>query len=124
MRWTLLLLVGVVGCGGAKPLGLATTPEKSRQVIVTALDAWKNGQTRDDLKNLSPPVYFQDDDLYRGRKLVDYQLEGEPRVLGTGLSYVVRLTLQNGTAQPATRKVAFRVVTEPNIAITREDGKL
>ncbi len=123
MRWTLLLLVGLVGCGGIQPLGLATTPEKSRQVIVAALDAWKHGQTRDDLTKQSPPVYFQDDDLYRGRKLVDYKLEGEPKVLGTGLSYVVSLTIQNGSASPATRKVAFRVVTEPNIAITREDGK-
>jgi hypothetical protein len=116
--------MGVVGCGGAKPLSLATTPEKSRQVIVSALDAWKNGQTREDLKKLSPPVYFQDDDLYRGRKLIDYKLEGAPKQLGTGLSYVVSLTIQNGSTPPATRKVAFRVVTEPNIAITREDGKL
>jgi hypothetical protein len=119
-----MILLGVVGCGGgANPLGPATTPEKSRQVIVAALDAWKNGQTRDDLHKQSPPVYFQDDDLYRGRRLIDYKLEGEPRERGTGLSYVVRLTLQNGSAPAATRRVAFRVVTEPNIAITREDGK-
>ena len=40
-----------------------------------------------------PSIIFQDDDLNRGTKLVDYKIEGEGQVHGTGYSYVVALTL-------------------------------
>jgi hypothetical protein len=117
-----LLALAVAGCGGdPPPLDMATTPEQSREALVAALDAWKGGASREALAAKTPPVNFIDDALMKKHKLLDYKLEGEPKVVGTGITYVVTLTTQDGERSPATRKLAYRVVTTPNIAISKED---
>lgn len=126
MRLTLIPLAAAAllaaGCGGdSKSLGMATTPEASREALTAALDGWKAGETREALAGRSPPVHLGDDDFTRGYKLQTYKVEGEPKVVGTGLSYVVTLSML-AKDQPATRKVAYRVVTTPQWAVTREDG--
>jgi hypothetical protein len=126
MRLSVLLLItpAVVlagGCSDPQPPGLATTPEESRKVLVSILDAWKAGQTRGDLRDRSPPIYFSDEAMDRGRKLVDYTIDGDGVPMGTGLRYEVTLTLQEGDRPPATRKVAYRVVTRPNVSVSKED---
>src|SRR5262249_15014301 len=123
----ILLLAGALaltGCAGdPKPLAMAGTPESSRSALVAALDAWKAGKSFQDLVGQSPSLIFQDDDLNRGTKLLDYQVEGNGQPRGTGYSYVVTLTLQDksGAKPPARKKVAYTAVTEPNHAVTRED---
>jgi len=117
-------LLASVGCSGeAQPLAMATTPERSREVLILGFDAWKSGTTQKDLAKQSPPLFLGDDDYYRGWKLVDYKIDGEPKVVGTGIAYVLSLTiLEPGKSAPTTKKRAYRIVTEPNIAITKEDG--
>ena len=118
-----LLALALAGCGGEPPpLAMATTPEQSRAALVAALDAWKAGVTPAELAARTPAVYLLDDACSRGAKLTDYKIEGEPKVFGTGLSYALTLTLQDGGKPPAARKVAYRVVTSPTVAISREDG--
>jgi hypothetical protein len=121
MRYTILLAaaLGMTGCGGdPKPLSMAATPESSRAALSTALDGWKAGKSFQDLVNDSPSVILQDDDLNRGVKLADYKVEGEGQPRGTGYSYIVTLTF-SGKEKP--KKVYYSVVTEPKIAVTRED---
>ncbi|MBP3955310.1 hypothetical protein J8F10_08455 [Gemmata sp. G18] len=114
--------LGLTGCGGSQALPMAATPESSRAALVAALDGWAAGQTFQELSAASPPVQFIDDDLNRGTKLLSYKIEGEPRVNGTGYSYVVTLTMQDKSgASRAPKKVAYAVVTEPKHAVTRED---
>jgi hypothetical protein len=115
--WVICLL----GCGGDenRPMAMATTPEKAKQVIEEVMEAWKSGKTKEDLRSLSPPRYLQDDDFFTGKKITNYKFIGEPKVLGTGMNFVIELTLQDGK----TKKLGYRVVTEPNIAVTREDGR-
>ena len=38
------------------------------------------------------------------------------------MTYIATLTLQDGAKAPATHKLAYRVVTDPTIAISREEG--
>lgn len=127
MRYTtlpLLAALAAAGCGGGpKSLPMAGTPESCRAALAAALDGWKAGRSYQDLAAQSPPVYFMDDDLDRGAKLLDYQVEGEGRPLGTGYSYVVTLSVQDkdGAKPPARKKVAYTAVTEPKHAVTRED---
>lgn len=118
-----LVALALAGCSSdPPPLAMATTPEQSREVLVAALDAWKGGATAQTLREKSPPVYFADDGLSRGHKLLDYKLDGEPKPVGTGMSYVVSLTTQDGAKAAATRKLVYRVVTTPNVSISKEDG--
>ena len=127
MTRTILLAAALAltagGCGDPKPLAMAGTPESSRGALTAALDGWKAGKSFQDLIGQSPSLIFQDDDLMRGTKLLDYQVEGDGKPLGTGYSYVVTLTLQDkdGAKPPAKKKVAYTAVTEPKHAVTRED---
>ena len=118
MRYTILLFaLALTGCGGdPKPLDMAATPESSRAALVTALDAWKAGKTAQELLNGDPAIIFQDDDLYQKVKLADYRIEGEGQAYGIGYSYIVALNLEGKT-----KRVYYSVVTEPKLAVTRED---
>lgn len=115
-------LLLLTGCAPPRPLGLATTPEQSRALLTASLDAWVQGRSQTALTRQSPAVYFNDDLFGLGWKLLAYRLADEPKVVGTGLSYIVTLTVQNGDKAPVNRRLAYRVVTEPNHCITREDG--
>ena len=118
-----LLAFALAGCGGdPPPLDLASTPEKSRELLVSAFDDWKAGATPGSMTAKSPPVYLNDDGFAKGAKLIDYKIEGEPKTVGTGFSYVVTLTIQDGAKPPSAKKLAYRVVTRPNNSISKEDG--
>lgn len=110
------------GCSDTAPLPMATSPEKARPAIEAAFAAWKQGKTADDLRRQSPAVVLLDDDFGRGRRLVDYRIEGDGTPRGTGLRFNVVLTLQDGGKPPVTRRLAYRVVTEPNTSVSREDS--
>jgi hypothetical protein len=114
------------GCSSDAKAPMAGTPETTRATLVVALEGWKAGKTYQDLSNQAPALYVVDDDLNRGTRLLDYQIEGEGKVLGTGYSYVVTLIVQDrdGARAPSKRKVAYTVVTEPKLAVTREDRKV
>jgi hypothetical protein len=100
---------------------MAASPDKARPALEAALTAWKGGKTPADLQAQSPPVYVKDPDFGRGRRLVDFRITSDGRPQGTGLTYDVTLTVQDGTRPPTPRSVAYRVATEPQISIFRED---
>lgn len=116
------LLLGVLGCGpGETPLDMASTPEASRAALDAGLAGWKAGDGQADLAKRQPPIHFVDPDLIGGSKLVSYEVEPNPRVVGIGYSYAVKLTVTRA-GKTRTTRVGFRVVTSPNTAITREDS--
>lgn len=111
------LALAIAGCSSEPAtLPMATTAEKSRPALEAVLNAWKAGKTADELKAMSPPLYFIDGDFVKNSKLTDFKIEGDGRPYGTGYRYDVSLTIA-GKA----KKVAYRVVTEPNTSISRED---
>lgn len=118
-----LAAVAATGCSGPKPLAMATTAEEAGAAIRTAFDAWKAGKTPADLRAQAPPVYLTDDDFNKGRKLVDYKIEGRPVPVGTGMRFVVVFTVSDGT-KTTTRRHAYRVVTDPNVSISKEDTQV
>jgi hypothetical protein len=112
----------LAGCGDPPPLAMAATPESSRKVLTTALDAWKAGKKPADLYAGSPPLLFIDDDINKpGLKLLDWQIEAEGEAKGTGYSYVVTLTQQIKDGKSRTKKSAYTAVTSPSLAVTKED---
>jgi len=114
-------LVVAAGCSGdPKPLGMATTPEAAKAALISALDSMKAGATPDDLAKKS--IYYRDDILRAGVKLVDYAIEGEPKENGTGMTFSVTLTIQSGDKPATKRKLGLRVVTDPNTSIMKEDA--
>jgi hypothetical protein len=110
------------GCSNSRPLPMAATPEKARPALEAALAAWRDGKSPADLRAGSPPVFVNDPDFARGRKLVDFKVAGDGKPFGTGLRYDVTLTVQDGSGSKAARKVAYRVATDPTTSIFREDN--
>lgn len=111
------VLLLAAGCSSdPKSLPMATSAEKSRPVLETVLNGWKAGKTAEDLKAMAPPHYFIDGDFAKGNKLTDYKIDGDGRPYGTGFRYDVTLTFAGKSS-----KVAYRVVTEPNTNVSRED---
>jgi hypothetical protein len=109
----------LAGCGSDQPLPMATTAEKARPAIEAALNAWKDGKTPDDLQKQSPAVYLLDADFKRGAKLANFTIDGDGRPYGTGYRFDVTLQLDGGKA--GGKKLAYRVVTDPTVSISRED---
>lgn len=124
--WKILglgLVSWMVGCGGQSTLDMATTPAEAKATITEALDSWKKGVTPKALSEARPPLYLQDNSFVKGTQLVDYTFENEGKVVGTGMSYIVNLKLKGeGGGEGKARRVAYRVVTKPNRAVTLEDG--
>jgi hypothetical protein len=121
-RFLPLLALLAAGCA-AEPgtLPMAATADGAKAAVHDALTAWKNGATQKDLSSRTPPVYLNDDDLVRGRKLTAFTIDGEPTPSGTGMKVETTLTLDGGGRPSATRKVPYRVVLTPQISIARED---
>lgn len=107
------------GCAGQAPLGMATNSAEARAAITLALESWKQGVSQQALAAFRQPVFMQDDAFARAKPLAGYSLEGEGKVVGTGISQIVNLSFQ-GESKP--RKVAYRVVTRPHKVVTREEG--
>jgi hypothetical protein len=113
------LALALIGCSSDPgTLPMAASAEKARPALEAALDAWKSGKTSAELKAQSPPVIFLDNDFERGVKLTAFKIESDGKPQGTGFRYDVSLTLEGGKGA---KKVAYRVVTSPNTAISRED---
>ena len=120
---SVLAWLPVVGCGGQSVLDMATTPAEARETITTALDAWQKGTSQKDLAQCNPPLYLQDPLYARGSTLQEYKLENEGKVVGTGISYIVTMKLKGDAGKDdKNRRIAYRVVTRPNKAVTLEEG--
>ena len=123
--------LALAGCGGApKSLSVAGTPESCRAALVAALDGWKQGRAYQEMAEADPPILLRDDDFFGGAKLLDYQIEGNGELRGTGYSYVVTITLQRkegkegkGDKGPTKKKLLYNAVSEPKLAVYREDRK-
>jgi hypothetical protein len=110
------------GCGGSATASRPADPERARQALHAALDAWKAGQTRDDAARLSPPIRVADEDWLAGLKLVDYRLEPGDRVIGTGLRCPVVLTLRDRRGKARKKPVLYAINTDPTLTVVRQDA--
>ncbi len=108
------------GCGGA-PAG-ASPPDaaEARQVLETALDAWKQGRVKS-LASRTPPVRLADQDQSTGRSLQAYRLAGEPEAMGPTLNFPVELTLRDRRGGSRQVSTVYQVVLSPDPTVLRND---
>jgi hypothetical protein len=116
-RFFCLLLLGVAGCSGPQPT--AADPARAKAALQTALDAWKNGDSEDSLKQRQPAVYVNEPTWRAGHQLVKYQIDSEQQ---NGLSwrYEVLLTVQAGKGQPKQQQALYSVDTDPALVVVRD----
>lgn len=116
LRVLMLVCMASVGCShSARDLSL--DQPKAREVVTTALTAWKDGKQPADLK---PGIIVGDVDWEAGKKLVSFEtLPGETND-GTNLHIPVQLTLQDQAGQESKPKATYTVGTSPVVTMIRE----
>jgi hypothetical protein len=120
-RCLLMALVPVLVIGCAKPPPEPADPDKARQVLRSALDAWQKGETPDALKARQPPIYFNDTDWQAGRRLAGYQVKEDGKHYGAQFRCSVVLSLEGDMGKRSDKPVKYLVDTHPAVVIVRDD---
>jgi len=108
-----------LGCGSSLPT--AADPERARDALRTALDAWKNGESSDALQKRSPPIYVRDLDWSDGWKLKDYRFTLDDEQYGQQRRCHIRLSLVSPKGKAAGKEVQYLVDTAPALVIVRAE---
>lgn len=126
-RWTrccagwaaaLLGVAALAGCGSSLPE--RPDPEQAKQALRTALDAWQNGESIEDLTKRTPPIYFNDPKATDGVQLKSYEFEGSPEFSGQSVRIAVKATLQRDQRDGKERSLAYLVDIASAIVIVPE----
>lgn len=118
-----LALMSWPGCDGSKTAGgqYAPTVDRARELVRTALDAWKRGAAAE-LARGSPPLRFVEPELGRNTSLAGYTiLEGQEQTVGPVVDVPVELTIRDRKKTSRTVRTFYQVATEPNLAVVRND---
>jgi hypothetical protein len=120
VRTNLVLAAALLftGCS-SKPAAAPVEPEKARETLRAALDAWKAGRPIDALKNDTPPIVAQDFDWMAGARLTEYAVVGDGTPLDANLRVQVNLTLRTAQGAAATKTVYYVVGTDKTLTVFR-----
>lgn len=91
----------------------------ARELLVAALDAWKQGKVAD-LSRRTPPVRFVDEDHAAGAVLVAYELADDADVRPF-VTVPVKLSLRDRRGQTRQVEAGYQVTLEPRLAVLRAD---
>lgn len=109
-----------VGCIPNAAAPASFDAQLARETLRTALEAWKQKQTRS-LTTRQPPIRFVDDDLVAGCTLTDYEL-GEPDLtIGAFQSIPVTLVLRDRRGMTTRRAASYQVTLNPSLAVLRSN---
>jgi hypothetical protein len=111
----LLLASLATGCGGQVP----ADPDQARATLTTALDAWHDGRTMDEVTNGSPPITVADPAWKSGLKLSRYQVGETNRAAGFDLKIPVELWLEDAKGKVVQQKVKYTVSVQPSRTVLR-----
>lgn len=128
--WGMLMALTFAGCGPRGATDLSLDKDLARSSLAKFLDAWRDGQTTEQLAKASPPVIGRDPAWAEGQKLVAYELLGETDG-GANLHARVKLKLggKNGNAGGAnggtnggtSQEVVYVIGTSPVITVFRDE---
>jgi hypothetical protein len=104
-----------LGCGGSTP----ADPDLARATLATALDAWRDGRTIDEVTNGSPPITVADPEWKAGFKLSRYEVADTTRASGFDLRLPVQLWLQDPKGKAIEQKVKYTVSVQPARTVIR-----
>lgn len=120
-RWLALAVVLLfAGCGGGTPSAAPLDAPQARDVLKTALDAWKGGGTIESLQSKEPPIHVLDVDWSKGSKLVQYSVGGEGTPADGNLVLPVELTIQDAAGKETKLAVKYLVTTSPSLTVMRD----
>jgi len=126
-RWMVvfgLLLCGTAGCssGNARPPA-PPDPAAARTALESALEAWKNGQTPEELRTGDAAIHMADEQWFFGGKLHEFSIVDEEKPQGTQVRFRVQLQVSGqGRTSPTKSDVNYLVVGGTPLSIIRDDS--
>lgn len=108
-------LISAIGCGR----NYAVDGNLAQDKLKLALDAWRQGQTPEQLQAQGEQIAVQDPDWERGAKLSDYQILEVSEPEGPNLYCTVELSLEDPQGKPVKSSVRYCVTTNPNVTVFR-----
>jgi hypothetical protein len=116
-----IVLLSILGCTGA-PSVSNSDPTKAKEIAITILDAWKEGETMESLKQKTPPMFAVIDLWKDGSKLNSYEIIGEGEMVGPNIRFQVRFNCQDKAGKKVDKTIKYLVTTTPAITFIKEDG--
>jgi hypothetical protein len=113
----LVALLFLPGCGGS--LGPDSDRDVADKALRSAMEAWKNGKSQDDLEKESPSIIMNEDDWRTGKRLIEFKIE-ECTLSGRQVRCRVRIKLQDKDGKSAERNAVYIIDTTPRIVIVRD----
>lgn len=117
MRRLVVVLMAALpmGCGGARQ----AEPDQARATLTSALDAWRDGRTVDEVNNGSPAMTVADPSWKAGFKLSRYEVADSNASQGLDLKIPVELWLQDPKGKEVREKVKYTVSVQPSRTVLR-----
>jgi hypothetical protein len=111
-------LVSLAGCGQktAEP----ANPTTAREALTKALETWVKKGSADELEKNSPPIYFNDPEWKAGKRLVRYQIKGDPEYFGRQLRCTVALSLEDQKGKTEEKDISYQIDTHKVVVIARD----
>ena len=94
--------------------------EQASQLITSTLNAWQAGNSLDELRDSSPPIYVAEELWQNGIQLVRFDVTQPGELFGTNVRFHVKLTCSDKERQTV-HAVKYLVTTTPAYTIARED---
>ena len=111
--------LAVAGCGGPYQ-SAPVNADKARETLAVAMEAWKDGETVESLKEESPEIVVQDFDWSGGMKLLDYEVLDDGKPESANLVARVKLTLEDKDGAKSEKTVTYLVGTAPVLTVFRD----
>jgi hypothetical protein len=122
--FSLLLVALLALASGCSSAPAAADPDEARRTLIAVLDAWKSGETPDDLAARSPAIHVSDPDWKAGAALASYEADETSQPAGFDASFSVVLELKGPKAKAATKsKAVYIVSTHPQAMVLRRDAQ-
>lgn len=92
---------------------------EAAKALQTALEAWKNGQSPDELEQGKPSIIMNEDDWRVGKRLVDYKVE-KSFLSGRQIRARVQIKVKDKDGKMQEKKAVYIIDTTPRIVIVRD----
>ena len=116
----LTILVATLGCSPKSPHQTEDSA-RAKYILVTALDAWREGKTKS-LAARNPPIRFADDEQIAGMELVDYEFEDESAPIQPFQNVTVILSLKDKQGQTTQKNARYQIGVDPVLTVLRSDN--
>ena len=112
-----VLLLIVTGCGDK--VGAPVKLDVAQQTLLTAIEAWKEGKSAEDLLAEKPSIVVQEAEWVEGTKLLEYEIVNDEEQAGPNLIATVKLKLSKEDGTVTSKTATYVVGTSPGLTVYR-----